>query len=529
MTSSAGPFETPRANAAPPPPGARPGQPSTPAEDAERIVSHSLGGARWMLWLSGSALAFGFGTNVVLGRIGPELLGFYGFLTLTVSLVSVFFVLGGANVLINYLPKRRRDEKLGFLLAYGGIALGAAALFLGVAAAFPVLLDVVYGTVAESSVLGYVALFVPLGVLQTLAWSALQADLDLRVQAVSQQLVSSVNFAFLAIVAVGGWLDGPVTSGRRLVLVSMLIANAASLGVALWRLSTRQFRAWGSPRSLALAPGFWRFNLFFHASTLAQFAVRSLDQVYVLRQFGFAAMGYYRGALVLAQLGNFILVVTDRAFYSTFCNVDPSEQPRLHARFVRLNAIGSALVGVVLLTFSRELLTIFGESVTSDSQTLLLLLGSAILLAFPITSVNNALVAARERMNLIFVNNVIGAVAAWTLYETFARSEVVGVGWAFAILQLLMLFVSSVTARRATGVPFSLTAAAVSAVAVAVGVTVALVLDDISPATLALKVVACAAFVPLLLAARLVTVAELRDLAVLMVPGYRARESTAAA
>ena len=503
---------------------------AAPGDDTERVVTRSLGGARWMLWLSASALACGFGTNVVLGRTGPELLGFYGFLTLTVSLISVFFVLGGANVLVNYLPKQRAEQKLPFLLTYGGIVVLSAAAFLALAAAFPFLLDLVYGTVAESSVLAYLAAFLPVVVLQTLVWSALQADLDLKVLAVSHQLVSSLNFAFLAFVAAAGWLEGDVSTGRRYVLLSMLVANIAALALAVVRLWRKHVRSWGGGTGTHLPGGFWRFSLFFHSSTLVQFGVRSLDQVYVLRELGFVALGYYRSALVLAQLANFLLVVTDRAFYSTFCNVAPDAQPGLHRRFVRLNTVGTALVGLVLLAFSRELLELFGASATSTSRTLLLLLAGAILLAFPITSVNNALVAARERMNLLFVNNVIGAAAAIVLYETFTgRLNLVGVGWAFAILQLLMLFVSSFAARRAAGVAFSLPSFALSTAAVTAGVAAALSFEEVTAVGIGVKLLLCAAFLPLVVIARLVTPDELRELARLVLPGRWTSPKTAAA
>lgn len=491
-----------------------------PAVDPERIVTHSLGGARWMLWLSASALACGFGTNVVLGRIGPELLGFYGFLTLTVSLISVFFVLGGSNVLVNYLPKQTKKEKLPFLLTYGAIVLLSAGAFLALVAAFPFLLDLIYGTVSESSVLTYLAAFLPVVALQTLVWSALQADLDLKVLAISHQLVSSLNFAVLAFVAAAGWLEGDVSTGRRYVLISMLAANTAALVLALVRLWRKQIRSWERAAAPHLPGGFWRFSLFFHSSTLVQFAVRSLDQVYVLRELGFVALGYYRSALVLAQLANFLLVVTDRAFYSTFCNVGPATHAGLHRRFVRLNTVGTALAGLVLLLFSREVLELFGESATSSSTKVLLLLAGAILLAFPITSVNNAVVAARERMNMLLVNNVIGAVTAIVLYETFAeRFGLVGIAAAFAILQLLMLVVSSFTARRAASVTFSLSSFTLSAVAVAIGIGGALVFDDVTPVAVGVKLLICASFVPVAVLSRLATVDDLREFAALVLPG----------
>jgi hypothetical protein len=133
-------------------------------------------------------------------------------------------------------------------------------------------------------------------------------------------------------------------------------------------------------------------------------------------------------------------------------------------------------------------------------------------------------------MNMIFVNNVVGAAAAFVLYETFtARFDLPGVAWAFAILQLLMLIVSSVTARRATGVPFPAASFALSAAAVAAGATGALVFDGSSLTSVGLKALACAAFLPAAVAARLVSTADLRDLAALLLPGRWAPRGPAAA
>jgi hypothetical protein len=81
-----------------------------------------------------------------------------------------------------------------------------------------------------------------------------------------------------------------------------------------------------------------------------------------------------------------------------------------------------------------------------------------------------------------------------------------------------MLIVSSIAARRATGIPFQTSSFVLSGVAVAVGVSGSL-LFELSPVGIGLKVLVCAAFLPLLVAARLLSVAELKDLAAMVLPG----------
>jgi len=77
---------------------------STTTHHAERdeILRRTFNGAKWMLYLSATALAAGFCTNVILGRVGVETLGFYSMLMLLVSMVQTFFVFGGSNVLVNF-------------------------------------------------------------------------------------------------------------------------------------------------------------------------------------------------------------------------------------------------------------------------------------------------------------------------------------------------------------------------------------------------------------------------------------------
>lgn len=489
-----------------------------PSAAAERIVSHSLTGTRWMLWLSASAVVCGFGTNVVLGRSDPELLGFYGFLTVTLSLLGIFFVVGGGNVIVNYLPKLAAEDRSSFLASYAAVVAVSSGALLALAAAVPAVPDLIYGDAAGSSAVGYLALLLPISIVQMLAWSTLQADLALRTFAISQQLVSSATFVALLVAGAAGWLADP--SARSWVVAGVLIGNGASVVVAVGRLWSKQLRSWGGVRRFFLPTGFWRFSLYFHAATMVSFLVRSVDQVYVMRELGLVSLGYYRSALVLSNLANFLLIVTDKGFYSTFCNVGEDSHPDLYRRFVRLNSVGTAVAGLVLLLFAGELLKLFGESATSDSRTLVTLLAGGILVAYPITSVNNSLVTAREKMRLIFVNNAAGAVGAVALYAWLGdRLGLVGVGWGFVCLQLLMLLLSTVAVRRAAPVTFPLTAWLVSLVAVGLGAAAGTLLDSTTFVHLALKAGLVAAFVPLLLLARLATPSELRDLAGLVVPG----------
>jgi O-antigen/teichoic acid export membrane protein len=90
-----------------------------PAHQRRRILS----GMRWTVWLSALAVPFSVGSNLVLARVGPEMLGVYGVLSVYVGLIASFLYFGGDTVVIRFIPDCREGERASFLVSYLGVIL----------------------------------------------------------------------------------------------------------------------------------------------------------------------------------------------------------------------------------------------------------------------------------------------------------------------------------------------------------------------------------------------------------------------
>lgn len=68
------------------------------------IIEKSISGIKWTFVLSPLGVIATYGTTVLLGRLGAEVLGIYGVFLIALTLASTFLFYGGSNVVINFLP-----------------------------------------------------------------------------------------------------------------------------------------------------------------------------------------------------------------------------------------------------------------------------------------------------------------------------------------------------------------------------------------------------------------------------------------
>src|SRR5262245_12275207 len=87
---------------------------SVPLRERDRIFS----GMRWSVWLSILAAPFGYGTTVLLARVGPDVLGTYGLLMVYIGVVSSLMYFGGDAVTIKFVPTLSVPRRLSFLASY---------------------------------------------------------------------------------------------------------------------------------------------------------------------------------------------------------------------------------------------------------------------------------------------------------------------------------------------------------------------------------------------------------------------------
>ncbi|MFI5250963.1 MAG: oligosaccharide flippase family protein [Bacteroidota bacterium] len=426
------------------------------ALEEETIHARVNTGMRWLLFTSVISLVSGFGTNVILGRIAPELLGYYGYLSLTVSVLSTFFIFGGANVIVNYLPRTDSGNKVSFIFTYAFFVVLAALTFLIIAYLFPSLLRIIYGDRYQLSDTLVVITFLPMVIVQTIMWAVLQADMEFKGLAISQQIISWLNVVMFAFIFSGIVHTGLSISNEHIVYIVFLGSNVISILIGLYRFFHIYKSSWQFPK-FYVPKGFWRFTVTFHLGTLLAFVILYADQLVIFRFSGFKELGFYRAAVVLAQFSVWAPQVIDRSVYSTFCNLISNKKSILepYLKFCRINVLASSAIGMVLILFSREILYLFGKQFSDTAYLFLIILTMAKLLTAPINMVSGALLTAMQKVNVTLIGNATGAAIALILYHFLtSRFGVIGVVYGYFLVNVYLLVYVSIASWYYSRIPF---------------------------------------------------------------------------
>lgn len=496
---------------------------SNQSQDAhhEHILARTFTGARWMLYLSASALLAGFFTNVILARAGVETLGFYSLLMLIVSMVQTFFVFGAANVLIQFIPNLDLGDRPRFIFTYSILVFLFGGVLLVLCLLFPSILEVVFRQELEISISLYLVTLVPILLAQALVWAILQAELEGTILAISQNAVSWFYFVNIgALLSLGMFGGGGDVA--RIVFWAVVLSNVIALAIGVYFLRREYFVLEKSRKLWFLPTGFWRFSITLHAGTLFNFLISNAAPVFILRELTIRDLGYFRAAMVFAGFVSWIPSVFDKAFYPSFTNLISKNLPTddVYRKFSRINALSSGLVALVILLFTRELLTVFGKEFTEGSFLLLALFSAGYVVSSPFLQVNFALVTAKLKTPHTMVAYALGAGAAVVFYSTLVpRYQLAGIGIAFIALQLILLILSWLLTWYFTRVSFPIRAFLITLVVVGVGMIGSLGLPEVTVANTMVKAGLFLACIISFLAFKLVTKDEVMEMLRLMIPG----------
>lgn len=473
-----------------------------------------------MLYLSASALALGFCTNVLLGRVGAETLGFYSFLMLIVGVVQTFFVFGGSNVLVNYLPALSPADRPRLISSFALIVFAFGFALYVLCVLFPSGMELLFRTELDTSINSYLLVLVPILLAQALVWAILQAELEGLGLAISHNAVSWFYFVNVALLIPLGFLS-PSSQPRQYIFVAVVVANIIALIIGILFLRREYFALHGDASFWFLPKGLWRFATTLHIGTLLNFIIGYAAPVFILRELGLRELGYFRAASVFAGFVSWVPAVFDKSFYPSFCNLVRRNLPTNdeYAKFARLNAFSSGVIALVILLFTRELLGIFGKEFSDGAYFLLSVLAVGYAVATPFVMTNFALVTAYERTTQTMFAYGIGAAAAIALYASLVPAmQLHGIALAFILLQLLMLVISIWLVRKYCSTPLPVRAHLLSLAVVVFGGVGAYYFGEVSLGNTVLKTGLFAAFFSAVLAAKIITVRELKEIFSVIVP-----------
>lgn len=501
---------------------------TAPHAQREEILKRTFNGAKWMLYLSASALVAGFCTNVLLGRLGPETLGFYSLLMLIVSMIQTFFVFGAANVLVQYIPNLTPGLRPKFILTYSIIVFTVGFLFLGICLAFPAVMQFVFRQELHIPIGMYMAILVPLLLAQVLVWATLQADLQGSVFALSQNSVSWFYFANIGLLLACGFLN-PTSNSTSYIFGAVVLSNVFALAIGAFYLRREYFRIGNISDGWFLPQGFWRFTLALHFGTLFNFIISNAAPVFILRELGLRELGYFRAASVFAGFVSWIPSVFDKSFYPSFTNLVSKGLPtdEVYSRFSRLNAMSSGLVALVILLFTRELLSVFGKEFGEGAYFLLTMLSAGYVISTPFIMINFALITAHMKTPHTMIVYALGAGAGILLYSTLVpQFGLHGIAVAFIALQVLMFLLSWALTWHYTRSPFPGRAFLITLCVVCVGLVGARFFGSVSITNVTIKLGLAGMFFTMLLVTKLVTKNEVTEMLAVVLPARLAQRKS---
>jgi O-antigen/teichoic acid export membrane protein len=252
---------------------------------------------RWTVWLSALAVPFSVGSNLLLARIGPQMLGVYGVLSVYVGLIASFFYFGGDTVVIRFIPDCREGERASFLVSYLGVILAVLSGCLVVVYFCPVVLRVMLGDSGEQLRFLVICL-APLPIAFSMILASLKGMLEIRFSQIMSKLLPISTF----IAYVGLYL-----TAERLMIVrpfaviwTVYLLPMAVLGAIG---AIRLFRLFGSARLRFFLPrGFWSYALATQQVGILFFLAYRLDYVLVLNYGGLELLGQYVAVMTVAGL-----------------------------------------------------------------------------------------------------------------------------------------------------------------------------------------------------------------------------------
>ncbi len=503
-----------------PPPAA----PAAAASERDELIKKSITGTKWIMVAILIGVPLGLVTQIAMGRISKEALGTYSLMLVLVQAIQTFFLFGGANVIVNFIPRATAKEKSALLFSYAGIALAFSVVFFGAMLRFPQALNflLLHQTQANSTIYLFLLLFIPIVIGQTLTIAVLQGEMELGVAARTQYGVQMMSFVLTAALLVVVKLAHLVPAGEAVALVPVVVLGAyiTTFATGFAALARVIRRRWQPSLRWYLPPRFWSFTLTFHFNTIVWFFFQNIDQIYIAAIFNIGQVGIYRAALVVATYALWAPNLFTGAMYPFFTNlIARGEMATLKSAYQRYCAITSVMVALVSLAaglFAPEILQLFGKSYGAQSLPLMIVFSLMFTVFASAAYVpSTALITAHEDIWLNLILNVVSVGLRIGLYAPLVgRFGLVGIAYANAISLGVLYF----TTLIAVGVRYRVTVPARQhLVSVAGGVLLiapyALASHHLLPSNtlvqLAVRALALLLFVGIITQLRLVSAADL--------------------
>ena len=261
-----------------------------------------VAGMRWTLWLSLVSAPCGYITTVLLARVGPDVVGTYGLLSLYIALTSVFLFFGGNGVVIKFLPELAPEERLSFFLSYFLVILAVTLPYQIAGSIWPKGLQYVLGPAATNWFGVLLVWLAPLYILFSLTLASLKGLLEIKWSQLYNRIITLTTFC-LYVVLYFGARSFLAAHYQAIIWISYLVLALFVTGIALKRLL--RLLHWKQVRigiHFFLPARFWAYTTGLEASSVLAFLSTRLDYIFILNAGGLTVFGRYVALYTLVSV-----------------------------------------------------------------------------------------------------------------------------------------------------------------------------------------------------------------------------------
>ncbi|MBB5348078.1 hypothetical protein JWG42_15650 [Desulfoprunum benzoelyticum] len=331
------------------------------------IKKRSIKGAKWLVVMNVLGMPAAFLIALMLGRVGPAVLGMYALAQILISVITTFVVYGGAPVLSVFMPKITQAEDRGrFVFSYLLILIIAMAAVLGLFWLYPKAFEFLLQREFDMRNYGWFVLL-SLVIVATETFANAAAGLMLiKVTAIARQMMRLI---LLPLVTVLFFFNREilVDYGMPCILGGFLIGYmAAAVISAVGILRDPRFTmrpGWFLP------PGFWAFSLSAMTATVFTFMYGNFDRMVILSIQNVEGLGMYQAVISLSSLIGLVPQILGTTLVPMFSSLLASGKmdavQKTYALLQRLGSFFMTGAALFLISFSGDLLSLFGRSYSS--------------------------------------------------------------------------------------------------------------------------------------------------------------------
>jgi len=377
------------------------------------VRRRATAGVRSLVVLNMVSLPLSFATNMFLGRVSADALGYYGAVSVLISTYQTFGVLGGSLVFTRFVPALGRRQRLSFLLSYASVN---AAIFTVVALGAPWLAPASlhallerFGLASASQMAGILAASIPWG----LSILFLYATLRPTWAALSEKAVVA-GFFLTSTAGAFVWRDVLIRDPGRFLWTAALFIYGVAAALALWLVTrTSEFREAARWRWL-LPAGFWPVASYISLTNIVGYVSTTFTPSLVLVWLDVQALGHLHAAMRYVIVLEFVPAAVASVLAPSFSHLEVSgfrEQgfgQVVAALRTMLLLMTPVVLGLIL--FSGDAMAIFGQGFREYGLIAAVVAISA--LAGPMVHVGTGVAAALNEYRGLMIMSLSFAVLA---------------------------------------------------------------------------------------------------------------------